>query len=730
MSSSPAHQTVKRVALVGNPNTGKSSLFNRLTGATERVGNYPGVTVERKTGWCTGPNNNRFQVIDLPGCYSMTARAPDEEVAHRELMGLYDTDACDAVIAVVDASNLARNLYLTLQILEYKRPTVVALNMIDVAESEGNQVDVQVLKEMLGVPVVPIAANSGWGIPALIEQMESLQATNQPSPIPFLSSGDQSIVDRVTTVLDELEGNACVGRTLWLLTSNEQRLNDVRENVHALITKEREEFETQAQSQPEHTLPFRQRIIVTRYVQIDRIVDKAVKHTKFPQKTRTERMDSILIHPFWGLLIFACTMFLMFQLVFAWADPFIGWVESGMEALRQGLHNVFAAGPLREFLIEGVLAGIGNILVFLPQIILLFTAITLLEDSGYMARAAFLIDGVMRRVGLHGKAFLPLMSSFACAIPGVMATRSIGEKRSRLTTIFIAPLMSCSARLPVYVLVIGAVFSNTEPIWGLFSVGGLIITAMYLLGMVTAFFVAFLLKKTVLRGSVPPLVLELPSYKRPSIRTVIRTVLRKARVFVMATGRVILALSIILWAAMTYPKSEYTDTQRQQKVVELSKTMSPDEAQEELEYAESQYSLENSWAGQAGHWIEPVIKPLGFDWKIGIGLIGSFAAREVLVSTLGQVYGVGGEEDEESIALRKRLLAEKDPTTGESTFTPLVGLSLMVFFVIAMQCLSTVAVIRRETNSWAWPIASIISLNLLAWLASFATYQIGLMVTG
>jgi len=720
---------VQRIALAGNPNTGKSSLFNRLTGSTERVGNYPGVTVERKTGWCTGPTNRRFQIIDLPGCYSMTARSPDEEVAHNELVGGYNDENCDAVVVVVDASNLARNLYLTLQILEYERPTIVALNMMDVAKAEGNRIDVRALERMLGVPVVPIAAHTGWGISTLLARIETLESTDIASAHPFLSSGDQSIVERIKETIHGFEEASSLGHALWLLTSNNAQLSQLPDGLQASVSSVRDSLDAQYESQPENSLHFRQRTIVTRYAHIDRIINECVTRTESPPITRTERLDSILLHPVWGVLVFAFTMFLLFQLVFAWADPFIGWTEAGMDAIKSGVDSLLTPGPFREFLVEGLLAGIGNILVFLPQIILLFTAITILEDSGYMARAAFLIDGVMRRVGLHGKAFLPLMSSFACAIPGVMAARSIGSRRSRLITIFIAPLMSCSARLPVYVLVIGAVFSGAEPVWGVLSVGGLVITAMYLLGMIAAFFVAYLLKHTVLRGPMPPLVLELPSYKRPSLRTIVRTVLRKARVFVVATGRVILALSIILWAAITYPRTEYTAAEKQQMMAELTESMPEEAAMEQLAYSENQYSLENSLAGKAGRFIEPAIRPLGFDWKIGIGLIGSFAAREVLVSTLGQVYGVGSDEDEESIALRKRLLADLDPETGESRFTPLVGLSLMVFFVIAMQCLSTVAVIRRETNSWVWPVASVIGLNMLAWLASLLTYQIGLLVS-
>jgi ferrous iron transport protein B len=421
-------------------------------------------------------------------------------------------------------------------------------------------------------------------------------------------------------------------------------------------------------------------------------------------------------------------MMLLFQAVFTWCDPLIGGIESAMAALAVWVSEWMPRGILNELFVEGIIAGIGNILVFLPQIILLFLGIAILEDTGYMARAALLVDRMMRGVGLHGKAFVPLLSSFACAIPGVMAARTISNRRDRLVTILIAPLMSCSARLPVFTLVIGAVFATAAPVWGVFSLGGLLITAMYFLGLFAALAMARLFKSTLLKAPTPPFLMELPSYKLPSIKTVGVEVYRRGRIFVVQTGTIILALSVILWALMAYPRYEFTAEQKAQQMSQLTQKLSVEEARSEVSKREASQRLHDSIAGHMGRFIEPAIAPLGFDWKIGIGLIGSFAAREVLVSTLGQVYGVGSNIDEESVVLRKAILSDIHPDTGKPRFTPLTGLSLMVFFVLAMQCMSTVAVVRRETASWHWPLFMIAYMNGLAWLGAFATYRIGLML--
>lgn len=713
----------KRVTLAGNPNTGKTTLFNALTGSKARIGNYPGVTVESRHGTVRTPGGSELLVVDVPGCYSVTARSLEEEIAHDVVLGRIGGGPADVIVVVADASNPARNLYLLTQLLEFERPVVLALNMMDVAAERGVQIDVPGLAAALKIPVVPIVARTREGLDALISAVEQVQVAGAASPVrPQLDASDQEAVAKVRTALASADYEATLGQALWLLSSNVRHL-DRQPKVAEMIRSVRDAL--RAPLDPERPLDFNRRLIVARYALVDSLCSRFVKVTKPTEVSRTERADRILTHPVWGMGIFILAMTVLFQAVFSWSDPLIGGVETLMTLLSGLLSDVVPQGVVRELLVDGVLAGVGNIFVFLPQIVILFLAITALEETGYMARAALLLDGVMRRVGLHGRAFVPLMSSFACAIPGVMAARTIETTRDRIVTIMVAPLMSCSARLPVYTLVIAAVFASSEPVLGIFSLGGLVITAMYFLGIFAALGAAFVFKRTLLTGPTPPLILELPEYQTPVLREVLLRVYRRARVFVTQTGTVILALSVVLWALISYPRTELDPTQRAAVVAEL-----PAEADEAargaaIGVAEAQTRLANSFAGRIGKAIEPLIEPLGFDWKIGIGLVGSFAAREVLVSTLGQVYGVGSEVDEESVVLRKALLAERRPDTGEPVFTPLVGLSLMVFFVLAMQCLSTVAVVRRETASWRWPIIMIVYMNALAWLGAFLTYQGG-----
>jgi len=696
-----------RVALAGNPNTGKTSLFNALTGSRAKVGNYPGITVESREGGMTTPAGTAITLVDIPGCYSLTARSMEEEVAHDILIGALGGAGADVIVVVADAANLARNLYLVLQLAELGRPTLLALNMMDVAEAAGVSIDIAGLEKSLGMPVAPIVAPEGRGVPELIGRLDELLANPVTSTLsPALSEADQAPVTALRALLEERGVEASEGQALWLLTSNERhtaRYPDLQEKI--LETRRT----LAIPGDPGRPADFARRVIMARYDRIDAVFATCVTVTAPPGESRTERLDRVLTHRVWGMGLFVLAMMVLFQAVFTWAEPLIGGIEEAMAWFAGVVGSALPAGVLREMIVDGLIAGVGNILVFLPQILLLFLGVALMEESGYMARVALLLDSVMRRVGLHGKAFVPLLSSFACAIPGIMAARTIETTRDRLVTIMVAPLMSCSARLPVYTLVIAAVFPSNDTVFGVLSLGGLIVTAMYFLGIAAALGMAYIFKRTLLKAPTPALILELPEYQRPQLRTVLLTMYRRGKVFVTQTGTVILALSVILWAAMSYPRPSF----------------SPEQAAELDDRAQAQIRLRDSVAGTVGRAIEPIIEPLGFDWKIGIGLVGSFAAREVLVSTLGQVYGVGSDVDEESVVLRHALLADKDPQTGKSRFTPLVGLSLMVFFVLAMQCLSTIAVVRRETASWRWPIIMIVYMNVLAWTASLLTYQIG-----
>ena len=730
MSAAPSPKVeTYRIALAGNPNVGKTALFNQLTGARARVANYPGTTVERRTAPLRlerGP----AELIDVPGSHSLVARSRDEEVAHDVLTGRMGGARADLIIVVIDATHLQKGLYLALQLLELERPMILALNQVDAARAGGLEVSAALLSKRLGVPAVAVSATTGEGIPELLLAIEAGGAI--PTVLAPISDADAQLLAEAQRALRAGGHDGSRGEAAYLLSSASSAraalADDLADSLDRLVA-------TAATRGPE---TFGRRLIAARYVFIDQIAVGVVTASGAAVPDRSGRIDRVVTHPAVGLLLFALATIGLFQLVYTGSEPLIGGVEAGVGWLQEWLGAKLPEGALRELILDGLVAGVGNVAVFLPQLIILFTAIALLEDSGYMARAAFLLDRPMSRVGLHGKAFLPLMTSFACAIPGIAAARTVEQPRDRLVTMLIAPFMSCSARLPIYTLVISALFASAQPVLGL-SAGGLIMASMYLLGIAAAFFTAWLLKRTVLAAPAPPLVLELPDYRLPSLRGVLTHVWSQSRAFITQSGPVIVALSIVLWAAMSYPNSALDGAAKTavEQTARLAAASAPEPVPEEelsaavaaaVAHAEGQHRLQNSVAGTLGHAIEPVIAPLGFDWKIGIGLIGSFAAREVLVSTLGQVYGVGADEGEESPVLREALLRETDPATGKPRFTPLVGVSLMVFFVLAMQCLSTVAALRRETGGWRWPLASIVYMNGLAWIASFATFQIGTLL--
>lgn len=652
MSESTAADRQLTVALAGNPNAGKTTLFNALTGLSQKVANYPGVTVERKEGrW--NFNNSTARLIDLPGLYSLDATSLDEHIASDVLRGEVDSIAKpDVVIAVVDATNLERNLYLVTQLFEYGVPVVVALTMIDLFEKQKHEIDIANLSKSLGVPVVAVNAADGRGIEELALKVAA--ASEVPSSPNF-----------------RLNGNAA------------------------------------GENGP----------IFARYLFISNAVQESVKHNDIDAHRFSDKVDKVLTHRFFGLLILVAILLLVFQAIFSWATVPMDLLETGFGALADGARAVLPEGILADLVADGIIAGVGGVLVFLPQILLLFLFISILEDSGYMARAAFLMDKLMSRVGLHGKAFLPLMSSFACAIPGIMATRTIEDKRDRFATIMIAPFMSCSARLPVYTLMIAAFFAG-QTIFGFISLGAVLMLAMYALGIVVAVIVAFILKRTVLKAPPPPFIMEMPPYRIPNIRTVLQNMFTRAWLFLKRAGTVILAISIILWALMYFPRTE-TPTAAASATIETAASDQPIETP-----AAEGEQLRNSYAGKLGHLIEPVIQPLGFDWKIGVALIASFAAREVLVSTLSIIYNVGKDESEESETLISAVQNATDDQ-GKKVWTPLTALTLMVFFVLAIQCVSTIAVVRRETNAWSWTLFMVGYMTALAYLAALLTYHGG-----
>ncbi len=676
---SPSAKPRLTIALAGNPNAGKTTLFNALTGMKQKVANYPGVTVERKEGfWRLGSDENSARLIDLPGLYSLDATSLDEQIARDVLTGrMANLSKPDVIVAVVDATNLERNLYLVTQLLDYQVPLVVALTMVDAAEKQSLEIDTKKLSELLEVPVVEVVATQRKGIEELARTVLQSAAIKKKRSYSFSTTNSKDDSDE---------------SFVHLSLQDDSQIN---------------------------------KQIFARYNFISDIYQESVKPKQTDERGVSEKIDRILTHKFFGLVILIGILLLVFQTIFSWANLPMDLLEKGFGALGDFVRIIMPEGILTNLLVDGVIAGVGGVLVFLPQILLLFLFLSILEDTGYMARAAFLLDRLMRGVGLHGKAFLPLLSSFACAIPGIMATRTIEDRRDRLATILIAPFMSCSARLPVYTLMIGTFFAG-QLVFGFVSLGAILILAMYALGVIVAIIVALILKRTILKAPPPPFVMELPPYRMPNLKAVGLNVFQRAGMFVKRAGTVILAISIVMWALANFPKpsEEQVSTAKIQSQIEETCNCPAEEAQKQAEAKVQNENLRYSFAGRLGHTIEPVIKPLGYDWKIGVALISSFAAREVFVSTMSILYNVGKDQDAESTTLLQAIREAKNEN-GEKVWSPLLALSTMVFYLLAMQCMSTIAVTRRETNSWAWTLFMVGYMTALAYVAAFLTYQGG-----
>ena len=722
-SSKPVPRSLT-VALAGNPNAGKTTLFNALTGLRQKVANYPGVTVERKEGvWFLERGMTTARVIDLPGLYSLDAASVDEQIAHDVVTGkLAGQPPPDVVVCVVDATNLHRNLYLVAQLIEYGRPIVIALTMVDLAKRRGLEIDVQLLSSVLGVSVIPVTAAKGAGLENLAAAV--LRASVGTPPVCRWQLPDEAELE-LSQLMGRDENEIERHEALRHLFGDELLHNEL-DRQHILDARKR-----LAAVDPD----WWQQPLLARYDWIDEIAILVTHGSDDHKSSTTERIDRIITHKFLGPLILVVILYLVFQTIFSWASLPMDLIDKGFGVLGDTVRSQLSPGLFTDLLVDGIIAGVGGVLVFLPQILLLFFFIAVLEDTGYMARAAFLMDRLMRGVGLHGKAFMPLLSSFACAIPGIMATRTIENPKDRLATIMIAPFMSCSARLPVYTLMIAAFFSGRK-LFGFLSVGALMIMAMYLLGIVVAVCVAFILKRTILKAPTPPLVMEMPPYRSPNFLTILQTMLSRAGLFVKRAGTVILAISILLWALVAFPRASQRPAGNSPSAqASLNKDSKPDATNKSEPVTESTGTaieaegeqLRQSFAGRAGRILEPVIAPLGFDWKMGVALIASFAAREVLVSTLSIIYNAGSVDDARSESLIKAVRDAKRPD-GSPAWTPLVALTMMVFFVLACQCMSTVAIVRRETNSWRWPLFMVAYMTVLAYIASFVTYQGGLLL--
>ncbi|HEY6877296.1 MAG TPA: ferrous iron transport protein B [Polyangiales bacterium] len=695
-----------RIALAGNPNTGKTTLFNRLTGSQARVGNYPGVTVELATAELA-LDRHRVTVVDVPGSYSLAARSREEQVAIDALLGLGDAPRPELVVCCVDATNLSRNLYFVLQAQELGMKLVVALTMID--EAAADAPDAAQLSALLGCPVVGIVARTGHGVDALKREIEATLAAPSPAPsLRFVPS--PALAAKITAVRASMpEGwPASDGLALWALTSagNGDEL--------ALPPALRGALE-RAVPDDETGCAVDEEVVCARYTWIDAHLRPPTRATK--SRLFTERIDRVLIHPVFGFAIFLLLNLLLFKALFSWAEPVMDGIEGVFGLLGEQVHDLLGDNLFSELLVEGVIGGAGSVVVFLPQILFLFFFVGLMEDSGYMARVAYLMDRIMKSMGLHGRAFVPMLSGFACAVPAIMATRTMERQRDRLLTMMVVPLMTCSARLPVYTLIIGALFSPTAKVLGIPVQSGLMV-AMYLFSVVTALVAAWVLSKTVLPTTSSALILELPPYRLPRLGDVLRMMWQRARAFLREAGTVILGCSIVLWALLNFPRTHDEPTGHLAIHAENGSA-----AQAARELPESEL-LNHSYGARLGHAIEPAIAPLGFDWKIGVGIIGAFAAREVFVATMGVVYAVGEDADEQSEGLRDKLRHETK-ADGEPAYTPLVGLSLLVFFALACQCVSTLAVVKRETGGWKWPAFLFFYMTTLAWLCSFAIFQGG-----
>lgn len=690
-------------ALVGNPNCGKTTIFNALTGLRQRVGNYPGVTVERKEGEFFSQHGAKMRLIDLPGAYSLNARSPDEAVLRDVLLGRRrDTPRPDRVVCVVDAANLERNLYLVTQIIELGLPVIIALNMVDEAEKQGIRVEAARLSERFNVPVVPMVANTKKGLTELKIAMSRAECALPRPLVDAIPVQVRAALVRSRETLAEqnvVSASASLMEPLYLLSGHDAGHYGIPDGDVAKLRACREQIEFEFPQ-------WEDRLVASRYDAIHAACEGVVHRPAEADATFTDKLDRLLLHKVWGWFALTAVLGLIFYLIFRVASVPADWIEGVFTSLKEWITGtadnpgLMADGDLRSLLTDGILNGVSGVLVFLPQILILFLFIGLLEDTGYMARVAFIMDRLMSRVGLNGKSFLPLLSGHACAVPAVMATRTIESARDRLITILVTPFAGCSARLPVYTLLIAALVPAGGEL-GAWKQAG-ILAGLYALGIIGAFFFAWLFNRTIMKGAVTPLILELPSYKLPSLRTIGLQMWERSWMFIRRAGTVILGLSILLWAASTWPKKG-SDSNAE--------------------------NLAHSYAGRLGHLIEPVIRPLGYDWKIGVGLVSSFAAREVFNSTMSVIYAVeaeeGEEEEQSETRLRDRLRDERRPD-GTPVYTPAVCFSLMVFYVFALQCLSTVAVVRRETGGWKWPLFQLGFMTGTAWLAAFAVYQIGI----
>ena len=696
------------IALVGNPNSGKTSLFNVLTGLHQKTGNFPGVTVDKKTGTTSLSTALTGNVIDLPGTYSLYPKRLDEWVSYRVLLNQDKEVKADVFVVVVDASNLKRNLLFCSQILDLKKPVVIALTMADIAKRKGIIIDLPQLERELGVPVVAVNPRKNKGIVQLKRVIELTVSNQYKIPVRDFIENKELAMAPIEDLQAAIPNTSDYSAIHYLINHEEFELDNRLQATIESIEEKHAFNHTKTQATE----------ILQRYQRIKQIMQASVTEPDPQEQKRfTAKLDDILLHRRWGYFILLAVLFLLFQAVFYLAQYPMTWIEEGFLYAGTWLNSVLPSGWFSDLAVNGILAGLSGIMIFVPQIMILFGLITILEDTGYMARISFLTDRLMRSVGLNGKSVMPLISGFACAVPAIMSARNIENRKERLLTILITPLMSCSARLPVYTILIALVIPNIYYM-GFLSLQALVMMGLYLLGFAMAMLVSYVAKWFIHIKEKSFFILELPTYRPPRAKTVVQTMWSKAMIFVMDAGKIIMVISLILWALSSFGPSGRMDDLG--KKYELQVTQNP-AAKDSLQLVFNNAKLENSYAGILGKTIEPAIEPLGYDWRIGISLVTSFAAREVFVGTMATLFSVN--DGEEGSLLRDKMATAKR-SNGQPLFTIASGVSLMIFYLFAMQCMSTLAIVKRETRTWKWPVIQLIYMTGIAYLMSFVAYQL------
>jgi ferrous iron transport protein B len=697
-----------RVALVGNPNTGKSTLFNVLTGLNQKIGNFPGVTVDKKVGYTQLPDGRTAEIVDLPGTYSLYPKSQDESIVFSVLADRSSTLVPDLVVVILDASNLKRNLLLYTQVADLKIPTIIALNMMDMAVKAGIEIQINALAVQLGVPVIPISARKVEGVDKL---KQAISFSNKVA----LQESSIDVRAIAPGLIDSIRAELNIDNPYFAL-----QLAHQHEHLKFLTPQQSERIEQLELEHGFHSQKAQGTETIARYAYINELLYDTVKMpVTAHDETFSNKIDKVLTHKVFGFIIFFAILLFMFQAIFSWASYPMDLIESFFMWAQDSLNNTLPPGPLTSLLVDGVVAGLSGVLVFIPQIAILFAFISILEDTGYMARVTFMMDKLMRKVGLNGKSVVPLIGGFACAVPSIMSTRTIENWKDRMITIMVTPLVACSARLPVYTLLIALVVPD-QRVWGVFNLQGLALTGMYVFSLLSAIIVAWVFKMILKSRERGYFIMELPVYRMPRWSNVAFSMYDRSKSFVLEAGKVIIAVSIILWVLASYgPGDRFEKIEKKYAATEYAFNFSP----EELKTLSATEKLENSYAGVLGHFIEPAIRPLGYDWKIGIALITSFAAREVFVGTMATIYSVSGGDGNTASVLQKMRDA-KNPKTKKPVFTLAVAFSLMMFYAFAMQCASTVAIVYRETKSWRWPAIQFTYMTVLAYVVSFITYNL------